>query len=428
LLRVTQLQNIAVRRRTLCLLSLPAAIVVLVVAALTPGVAVAGELAPAATLRSVLPRAERVGSVESAEALATTFGSAQRALDPQSAPVPAAAAVSGPPTIVPARSPAAAAPPAPTPSDTPVQIIVVHGHFVDTLAKMPRGAAPPSGSVMAFTVNASTGFVLETYVGNGAPTVRAEPLLRVRLAAHSARAAGVSEARRRPRARAATWGSRCSAGEAHHCYALAIWSMSGGERVEGTETEQYGIHANVPGWEKGNFVDGEEWAVFFNSPSGTLYWTEIGQAAGEYNGCCTWRWFYAYQNHSGYHESLPSERWNIQPETWAAYFMRASGNGVWCFDVGPNGEQQYRCVGGFETYATLLEDGAEIASETTPVEEGAVVANATWLNGTVHPWNYARDGLYNENGLVNYNGMCVAPFTPVNYPGNIYYGTYGSCP
>ena len=195
--------------------------------------------------------------------------------------------------------------------------------------------------------------------------------------------------------------------------------MRSGEEVEGTETEQYTTAMDVPGWETGDFVDNEEWALFLNGPE-NLYWTEIGQSAGEYYNCCSLRWFYAYQNHSGYHESQPSERWEIPYDTWAAYFMRAAGGGVWCFDVGPNGEEQFRCVGGFEPYSTYLEDGAEIAANRQPANAGAVVANATFTNGGVYTWNFASDSAS--------GGMCVAPFTPVDFPGNIYYGTAGSCP
>lgn len=54
-------------------------------------------------------------------------------------------------------------------------LVVFHGSFVDTLAKVPRYAAAPSGSVLAYAVS-ETGSVIETYVGDhGPPSSLGEP-------------------------------------------------------------------------------------------------------------------------------------------------------------------------------------------------------------------------------------------------------------
>lgn len=367
--------------------------------ALTALAALAAATAPAAVAHAegsaasyeqeVIPRAEDVGHVESVEVIAASSATASAAVAPASA----------------------------------VDIVIARGHFDDTLAKSPRGAPTPAGTVMAFTIDASTGAVLETYVGDDAPADPAGSAVKVQLRAPAtATAARVHAARRhRETARAATWGNKCSQGEGHHCYAVATWEMSKGEKVEGTETEQYTTAIDVPGWASGDFVDNEEWAVF--PPS--FHWVEIGQSAGEYRNCCSLHWFYAYENSSGYHEA---SSWEVAPSSWNAYFMRSVGGGVWCFDVGPNGEEQIACVGGFPTYSEWLEDGAEIAANAQPTNAGSVVANATFTDGTVHTWNFASDELANGSGRVGYNGMCIAPFTPVDFPGNIYYGTYGECP
>jgi hypothetical protein len=185
--------------------------------------------------------------------------------------------------------------------------------------------------------------------------------------------------------------------------------MHGGEQVEGTETIQRTTAMNVPGWAAGDFVDNEEWSVF----PAQGYWTEIGQEGGSLMNCCTVYWFYAYDNASGYHAA--EHIWAIPGGAWAYYFMRSIGNGVWCFDVGPNGEQRYACYGGFPTYSKELEDGAEAAAETRPSNAGSVEANATFTDGSVHPWNFAYE--YHDQG------MCVSPYQPLKGPGNINYGT-----
>lgn len=334
------------------------------------------------------------GEVQAAEAYFGSRGAIGAALDPQTRAGLADAA----------------------PAATTAQLVVMRGRFADTTAKVPPGTPPPTGTVMAFTIDPESGAILETYVGSRAPATQplgAGESLAVPASTAPARTATLRRVapspRRRARAHAAVWGANCRVANEHHCYAVASWAMQGSEQVEGTETEQYTTNMNVPGWASGEFVDNEEWAVF---PSAG-YHLEIGQEAGSYMNCCTLYWFYAYTNASGYHAA--EHIWAVAPNSWNAYFMRSIGNGVWCFDVGPNGEERYACYGGFPTYNKLLEDGAEVAAETEPANAGSVVANATWLNGSVHTWNFASEA---HNG-----GMCVSPFAPVRFPGNINYGT-----
>jgi hypothetical protein len=371
-----------------------------------------------ALVNSVLPRAEALGVVQTVEATPAKLGDAQVALDPQAHPEMASGSLPG------GKLQEVAGP------STAVTLVVFHGSFVDTLAKVPRYAAAPSGSVLAYAVS-ETGSVIETYVGDhGPPSSLGEPAYQARIStkAQAARARTARIAHRRLRAKAATWGNKCSAGEGHHCYALATWEMTGSEQVKGSETEENTASVNVPGWGSGDFVDNEEWVGFFNGPN--PYWTEMGQTAGGYTRCCSMEWFYAYQNHSGYHENKVSERWEIPFNEWAHYYMDSEeGAGVWCYAVGPAGELRVTCIGGFETYSKSLEDGTEIAANTGPSNAAKTVANATWTNGTVHTWNKAVNGLYNEGGAkVTTNGMCVSQYTPVNAPGNIYSGSAGNCP
>jgi hypothetical protein len=342
-----------------------------------------------------LARAQQLGTLETLEAVDTTAAGARAALDP------GARAAGGEPA-----------------AGDETELMVGRGRFADVLAKVPPGAPAPAGRVVAFVVDRGTGAVAAMYIGDRLPPIG--PLGSVsrmalsRAASASAVPRSIVQRRRRgPRARAAAWGQGCARASGHHCYAFAEWAMSGGEAVEGTETMQRTTNMNVAGWANGDFVTNEEWTTF---PS-TGYWLEAGQQAGEYKGCCSLFWFYAFKNATGYYQyTSPPYVWEVTPNTWNNYAMKASGNGIWCFYVGPTWEQQIACEAGFSTYSTLLQDGAEFATESKPVNAGSVQANATWLNGTVHTWNRASN-------QVTTAGLCVSQYQPVNFPGNINYGT-----
>lgn len=372
--------------------------------ALAPNIAHASAVGPESLVQRMLPRAERVGSVESAEVIGTTLGASQVELDSQ--------------WVTSSGDDRA---------ETPVDVVVMHGHYIDTLAKVPRGDMPPSGAEMAFTVNQGTGELIEVYVGNIAPKAGAVSFRRgvPPVAATEAVHTRVAHGRRHPTARVATWGTKCSAGSNHHCYALAVWEMGRSEHIYGSETLQYTSQMSVPNWEAGDFVTNEEWLSFFNSPVGTPYWTEMGQEGGNFHDCCSLYAFYAYQNHSGYHEVGLGE----QPKSTADYYtMRAAGGGTWCFYVGPSSEYKAGCVGGFESVSREAQDGAEMADESQPTN--AAYAETNWISegGAAYQWDFATDGLFNETGKVGYNGTCVSKYSPWNFPGNIYVGSYGNCP
>jgi hypothetical protein len=189
--------------------------------------------------------------------------------------------------------------------------------------------------------------------------------------------------------------------------------MTGSEQVEGTESEQNTSAMNVAG----GFVSNEEWTSF---PKG--YWVEIGQEAGVRNCCNLW-WFMAWNNSSGYGElNGPPYTGEVTFNTWNNYGDVSAGNGSWCFRIGANWEAQPACVGGFPVYSKNLQDGMEAASETEPTNSGAVVANATHLNGKIYTWNFATNYAVNAN-YEHTTHVCVSQYAPVNYPGNIYYGT-----
>jgi hypothetical protein len=341
---------------------------------------------------TLLERAQEIGHVETVEAVTSSAGKAQVALDPQ---------------ITEAGLPGAA-----------VDLVVMHGSFTDTLAKEPRGEPAPSGAVLAYTIDPTTGTVASTYIGNHSPALATLGAVARITPTHLSATATASRVGHRtlrhhqPMARTATWGNDCKVAEAYHCYAVAEWSMTGNERVYGTESEQKTTEMNVPGWENGDFVDDEEWAAF---PS-TGLWVEAGQEAGNYRNCCNLFWFFAWETSSGYSQFTgPPYTWEVTYNTWNNYGMQWVGNGEWCIFVGPTWEQKIACHGGFSADSTLLEDGMEAATEKKPTNKGVAVANATW-EGSTHTWNKARN-------VSTTTGLCVSQFTPVNFPGNINYST-----
>jgi len=114
------------------------------------------ELSASSLAQSVLPRARRAGDVASLEVMRSTLGVAQTALDPLA--VPKSTYV--PPGVNPRGVPS---------EETPVDVVVMRGHFYNLNVPTPRGVPGPTGTVLAFTVNSHTGYVLELYLGNRSP-------------------------------------------------------------------------------------------------------------------------------------------------------------------------------------------------------------------------------------------------------------------
>jgi hypothetical protein len=358
-----------------------------------------------AALNTLVTTAQRSGSVEAVEAAAGTVGGAEGLVVPQALPAS------------PAESLGAGAPEAGDPS-APASLVVMHGRFVDAQASVPHGASPPSGSVMAFVVDA-TGRPIGQYVGDTVPRLSSLGAVakivpvRSEASAAAARRLGRLTFHRGPRrARAATWGNNCkseSLPENRHCYMIAVWHMEGGEEVEGTESEQDTTNMNVPTWASGDFVTDEEWAGF----TGAERWTEVGQQGGHGVNCCEVWWFYAMS--FGPHQFWTSGRiWQIPAGQYANYGMKSIGNGDWCFTIGPTWETTYACDGGFDVYSKELQVGMEIGAESKPVNSGSDYVNATWTDGSIHTWN-------NAFSWSNTSGVCYSHNGP--YPGNINYGT-----
>lgn len=92
---------------------------------------------------------EKGTAISSIEAVSTTSGAANSALNPHTVSSPATSAA------------------------TPVVLMVMHGYFIDGLASVPPGASAPRGEVMAFVADDDSGAVAEIYVGNTSPDLQA---------------------------------------------------------------------------------------------------------------------------------------------------------------------------------------------------------------------------------------------------------------
>jgi hypothetical protein len=217
----------------------------------------------------------------------------------------------------------------------------------------------------------------------------------------------------------ATWGTKCSRGNGHHCYAVANWQMSGGEEVQGLDGNIDTTNMDVAEAASGAVVNDEQWAIF--EPKG--WWVEDGQQAGGDGGgvsCCQLRWFTAYDNASGY--TANESPWEQPPNTPNSYTLEdayAWGGpaGEWCFSIN-NGSAG--CAGGFPVYSNRVETGMEAASEQEPVNSGRVETGVMWTNGAWHHWNRASLEDIQQNGNPSTH-VCTSQWQ--SYAGDINFGT-----
>jgi hypothetical protein len=377
----------------------------LLVGLAAPGTAWAVSAKVATYAKAAILRAEQVGTVVSATVSATTYGASQMALNPEFSAGERYSSEDE-------RG-----------LDTNVDLVTLHGSFIDTDVPIPDGEEPPSGNVLTYTLNASTGEVMEMSVGNKVPEagvlVMSQTMSPEAVKASRARIAK----RRRLKARAATWGSHCSTGENHHCYAITEWDMGSSEYVEGAAALVYTNSMNVPYEEKGDFVTNEQWVNFPHHR-----WVEMGTIGGREEGsCCTLHAFKAEKS-AEVGEFRYASLGTASFDQWIAYSMESNSAGNWCFYIGYKKEIGEACSAVMERYSKDLQAGEEAADETTPENSGEVETAAIFGNGDAYNWNYAEDFLDNDEGEVGYNGLCVAQYAPYNHPGNIYFGNYGSCP
>jgi hypothetical protein len=341
--------------------------------------AAAADITPEQAVHAALLRAKKVGTVSGVESKVTSFGRAQASMDPESS---AGQGITPPPS-------------------SPVDLVTVRGSFVDYMAKLPRGASAPTGTEMSFIVDPETGSVEAIHVGG-------KPVGAVGVTA-AAPAATTASRKHRAVARAASWGREgCS--QVRHCYSIAEWYMTGGEKVEGTLDIEDTTAMNVPGWASGDFVDDEGWTDFLSSG----YWVEAGNTAGEYFDCCGIHPFFAHQNHSGYYQYVApwTTTGNYGGPPGEPYYQMYGPGPTWSTYWWGNLVNQ---EGGFSTYSNDLQVGMEIAANTKPANAASIADDATWTDGSVHNWNKAA--WYAEPGTcIGKNGKSPAT-------GNVTVGT-----
>jgi hypothetical protein len=357
-----------------------------------------------AELGTLVEMASRSGMVEDVETVSSTAADAQSTLNPHTSPTSSAE----PSALV----------------STPVAVVVMHGHFVDGMAKVPPHAEAPSGDILAYTVNQLTGRVAALYVGDSAPSLAG--LGGVERLTTASDKATISRANRRfavashhrVRGKVATWGDNCKyVPSEDHCWATAEWDMTKtGEEIEGAESFQTTTTMSVPGWEDGYFVDNEEWTILSKNEE---KWEEVGQQGGEYKGCCSLWWFYAvnYGPNEYYQYVDAPYVWEVGLKERHYYATESvEHNGTWCVDTSGNGLEwlQDKCFSGFSVYSKKLEAGVEVATESKPGNAASVLVNGQHLNGYYYGWNEG----YEQSTTP---GLCVSYIGPTL--GDIDYGT-----
>jgi hypothetical protein len=294
-------------------------------------------------------------------------------------------------------------PKVPAMTSTPVDVVVLHGQFVAWGTPAPQGQPTQEGTVLELVMNRLTGRVAASSLGNTQTvtpgnaaverdsikpsSIQVAHLLQLRADARQA-VAGVRV--RHGRARAATWDGKCHASENTHCYALAQWYMKpSGERIIGSHylldmsAESYA----TPGGEQ--FIDDEEWMQ--PGPDGETQggWAESGII--KRYGTHQW-WFYAFKDGK---EPLkvyiePPYTTEVTEGEWDRQGLISRGNGEYCVVIGWEYQDVYWCQPVGFIYSKQVEDGAEMADESTPLDRSGAVSNYEGLEGKYWNWNKAE--------------------------------------
>jgi hypothetical protein len=215
----------------------------------------------------------------------------------------------------------------------------------------------------------------------------------------------------------ATWGGHCSAGENHHCYAISEWEMIGTESVEGAYDYVWTYEMYTP--PPGVFVDNEMWLAWTN----TNGWVESGQTAETEGGCdCVLHPFLAQNTNSGAYDQYVSPG-EVSGETNNGYKILSDHDGNWSiYWELPNGtgwKYVAAVTGGYSQYATLLQAGTEVATESEPITYESNVVRAQYREGTWHEWV----GAYTKaTEFTTTSSLCIRP--DGNGVGSTYNGTH----
>jgi hypothetical protein len=363
----------------------------------------AAEVLTSPQLTMLVARAAESGVVESAEAADTTAANAAMTLTPELSTAYSEMSQSS--------------------AETPVILVVMHGYFVDTLAKNPPHTPAPSGHTMSFIFNPATGRVAALSVGEVQPAISALGVVEQFVTPPAdakigrARARLLPKDRPRHQAHTAKWGTNneCGYKVEDHCYMTASWK---GEKVEGTQELQETTTMDVPGSASGYFVDNEEWTSF-----GENKWIEAGQQGGGYKGCCTLWWFYAGSYGAKASEYFVYEDapyvWEVKTNQYNEYEMKSINptTPTWCIYIAPNFETQHACFSSskWAVYSSHLEAGAEVATEEKPAFVAYQTVNGQHLSGYWYGWGSST--AYETETA----GLCYSYIGPT--PGDMKYST-----
>jgi hypothetical protein len=307
---------------------------------------------------------------------------------------------------------------------TPVDVVVLHGQFIAWDSPAPQGQPTQEGTVLELVTNRLTGQVVASSLGNtqtvtfGNAAVERESikpssiqvahLLQLRA---DARQGAVVARVRHGRARAATWDGKCHASSNTHCYATADWYMEpSGERIIGSHylLDMYPESYATPGGEQ--FIDVEEWMAPGPDHETQGGWAESGiiKGYGEHQF-----WFYAFKDGTGsleVYDGAPYTGELIEGE-WDRQGLISRGNREYCIVIGWEYQDVYWCGYVGFIYSKDVEDGAEMADESTPLDKAGAVSNYEGLEGKYWNWNKA------EYGTADYKGEHVgAPVCAAHWP------------
>jgi hypothetical protein len=231
----------------------------------------------------------------------------------------------------------------------------------------------------------------------------------------------------------ATWGNKCSAGNGHHCYGIAEWSMTGsgnggGEELKGISGEIASYAMSVPLWESHDFITNEMW---LNAPPAEGGWAEDGQIAGydyytedfnEVNGYSLHP-FYAYGENNGTGFTIYIYPETVAADSWQSYSEEDTNtNGYWCAGFGFG---TAACKGGYPAFSTDVQVGMEAADERQPENEGQDHIIAQYTNGTWHAWPQAKYRSVDHAGESEAGYVCAANYGGLS-PGYTQWGTPSS--
>jgi hypothetical protein len=168
------------------------------------------------------------------------------------------------------------------------------------------------------------------------------------------------------------------------------------EEIEGQYAGVTISQASVPGAASGDRINNEGWTLFGNGDP--AYWIEDGIFVGHEYGTFDKTgktssteplWFYAVNLDDGSEKGGYLERdYTYGPSVgsgWWFYHL-AEGNNTWCVYF-ENSQAACYDPSGFETYTKWMQEGLEdYYNETAPVNNGTMIGEGEWNNGTWHNW------------------------------------------